>query len=70
MTLEICRDLPTLSVSAITKLSGGFFDGLNMWEQCLAAGLVYIGVFFAAMQGVSMIERWLGVSTGHSDTAQ
>ena len=70
VTLEICRDLPTLSVSAITKLSGGFFDGLNMWEQCLAAGLVYIGVFFAAMQGVSMIERWLGVSTGHSDTAQ
>lgn len=36
VTLEICRDLPTLSVSAVTKLSGGFFDGLNMWEQCLA----------------------------------
>ncbi|AXQ78578.1 hypothetical protein DDV21_005535 [Streptococcus chenjunshii] len=70
VTLEICRDLPTLSVSAVTKLSGGFFDGLNMWEQCLAASLVYIGIFFAAMQGVSMIERWLGVSTGHSDTAQ
>lgn len=70
VTLEICRDLPTLSVSAVTKLSGGFFDGLNMWEQCLAASLVYIGIFFVAMQGVSMIERWLGVSTGHSDTAQ
>ncbi|MFC3910418.1 pLS20_p028 family conjugation system transmembrane protein [Streptococcus thermophilus] len=70
VTLEFLRDLPTLSVSAVTKLSGGFFDGLNMWEQCLAASLVYIGVFFAAMQGVSMIERWLGVSTGHSDTAQ
>ena len=70
VTLEICRDLPTLSVSAVTKLSGGFFEGLNMWEQCLAACLVYIGIFFAAMQGVSMIERWLGVSTGHSDTAQ
>ncbi|MCK1203644.1 hypothetical protein MXZ79_02955 [Streptococcus uberis] len=70
VTLEILRDIPTLSVSAVTKLSGGFFDGLNMWEQCLAASLVYIGVFFAAMQGVSMIERWLGVSTGHSDTAQ
>lgn len=70
VTLEILRDLPTLSVSAVTKLSGGFFDGLGMWEQCLAASLVYIGVFFAAMQGVSMIERWLGVSTGHSDTAQ
>lgn len=70
VTLEICRDLPTLFVSAVTKLSGGFFDGLNMWEQCLAASLVYIGIFFAAMQGVTMIERWLGVSTGHSDTAQ
>lgn len=70
VTLEICRDLPTLSVSTITKLSGGFFDGLSMWEQCLAACLVYIGVFLAAMQGVSMIERWLGVSTGHSETAQ
>lgn len=70
VTLEICRDLPTLSVSAVVKLSGGFFDGLNMWEQCIAASLVYIGVFLAAMQGVSMIERWLGISTGHSDTAQ
>lgn len=70
VTLEICRDLPTLSVSAITKLSGGFFDGLNMWEQCIAACIVYIGIFFAAMQGVSMIERWLGVSTGHNETAQ
>ena len=70
VTLEICRDLPTLAVSSVTKLSGGFFDGLNMWEQCLAASLVYIGIFFAAMQGVTMIERWLGVSTGHSDTAQ
>ena len=55
VTLEICRDLPTLSVSAVTKLSGGFFDGLNMWEQCLAASLVYIGIFFAALQGVTMV---------------
>ena len=68
--LEIFRDLPILSVSAVSKLSGGFFDGLNMWEQCLAAAFVYVGVFFAAMQGVAMIERWLGVSTGHSETAQ
>ena len=70
VTLEIFRDLPILSVSAVSKLSGGFFDGLNMWEQCLAAAFVYIGVFFAAMQGGAMIERWLGVSTGHSETAQ
>ena len=70
VTFEIFRDLPILSVSAVSKLSGGFFDGLNMWEQCLAAAFVYVGVFFAAMQGVAMIERWLGVSTGHSETAQ
>lgn len=70
VTLEILRDLPTLSVSAVTKLSGGYFDGLNSWEQMIAACVVYIGVFFAAMQGVTMIERWLGVSTGHSETAQ
>lgn len=70
VTLEILRDLPTLSVSAVTKLSGGFFDGLNSWEQVIAACLIYLGVFLAAMQGVAMVERWLGVSTGHSDTAQ
>ena len=70
ITLEVCRDLPTLAVSGITKLSGGFFTGLNMWEQVIAASLVYIGLFLAAMQGVSMVERWLGVSTGHSETAQ
>ncbi|WP_421038491.1 pLS20_p028 family conjugation system transmembrane protein [Streptococcus hyointestinalis] len=70
VTMEILRDLPTLAISAVTKLSGGFFDGLNSWEQMIAACVVYIGVFLAAMQGVTMIERWLGVSTGHSDTAQ
>ena len=70
VTLEICRDLPSLSVSAVSKLSGGFFDGLNMWEQAIAATIVYLGVFLGAMQGVSMIERWLGVSTSQNDTAQ
>lgn len=70
VTLEICRDLPSLSLSAITKLSGGFFDGLNMWEQAISAMIVYIALFLAAMQGVSMIERWLGVSTSHNETSQ
>ena len=70
VTLEIFRDLPVLSVSAVVKLSGGFFEGLNSWEQMIAACVVYVGVFFASMQGVAMIERWLGVSTGHSETAQ
>ncbi|MVX58381.1 hypothetical protein E5983_01775 [Streptococcus danieliae] len=70
VVLEICRDLPTLSVSAVTKLSGGFFDGLNMWEQVLSASLVYLGLFYATMQGIAMVERWLGVSTAQSDSAQ
>lgn len=70
ITLEICRDLPTLSVTGVSKLSGGFFDGLNMWEQCIAACVVYLSLFLSAMQGVTMIERWLGVSTGHNETAQ
>ena len=70
VTLEILRDLPILTVSAVTKLSGGFFDGLNSWEQVIAACLIYLGVLLAAMQGVAMIERWLGVSTSHNETAQ
>lgn len=70
ITLEICRDLPTLSITGIERLSGGFFTGLNMWEQCIAACVVYIGLFLSAMQGVTMIERWLGVSTGHNETSQ
>ena len=31
-----------------------------MWEQCLAAAFVYVGVFFAAMQGVAMIGSLFG----------
>lgn len=70
VTLEVMRDLPTISLSGIASLSGSFFDGLNMWEQCITSIIVYLGIFFGAMQGVTIIERWLGVSTGHSDTAQ
>lgn len=70
VVMEICRDLPNLSFSAVSTLSGGFFNGMNMWEQSLAAIFVYIGVLLAAMNGVAMIERWIGVSTGHNDTTQ
>lgn len=68
--LEFMRDLPTLALNGVSGLSGDFFDGLNMWEQCITSIIVYLGVFFGAMQGVTVIERWLGVSTGHSDTMQ
>lgn len=70
VTLEVFRSLPVIAVSGVSKLSGGYFDGLNSWEQCIAACVIYISVFLSAMQGITMIERWLGVSTGHNETAQ
>ncbi|WP_019789882.1 pLS20_p028 family conjugation system transmembrane protein [Streptococcus sobrinus] len=70
IVLEICRDFPSITLAATKGLEGSFFSGLNMWEQVLASALVYLGTFLAAMQGSSMIERWLGVSTGHGDTMQ
>lgn len=60
ITLEIMRDLPKLKV----------FDGLSSWEHAIAAIVIYLGLFFGALQGVSIVERWLGVSTGHGDTLQ
>lgn len=70
ITLEICRDFPGLSLATVEQFSGAFTTGMTGWEQFLACSVVYLGIFMAAMQGVSMIERWLGVSTGHSETAQ
>lgn len=70
ITLEICRDFPGLSLSTVEQFSGAFTTGMTGWEQFLACSVVYLGIFMAAMQGVTMIERWLGVSTGHSETAQ
>lgn len=70
ITLEICRDFPGLSLATVEQFSGAFTTGMTGWEQFLACSIVYLGIFMAAMQGVTMIERWLGVSTGHSETAQ
>ncbi|HEL0691478.1 hypothetical protein KP786_05430 [Streptococcus equi subsp. zooepidemicus] len=70
ITLEICRDFPGLSLSTVEQFSGAFTTGMSGWEQFIACSIVYLGIFMAAMQGVTMIERWLGVSTGHSETAQ
>lgn len=70
ITLEICRDFPGLSLATVEQFSGAFTTGMTGWEQFLACSVVYLGIFMAAMQGVTMIERWLGVSTGHSETAQ
>lgn len=70
ITLEICRDFPGLSLSTVEQFSGAFTTGMSGWEQFLACSIVYLGIFMAAMQGVTVIERWLGVSTGHSETAQ
>ncbi|WP_019778694.1 pLS20_p028 family conjugation system transmembrane protein [Streptococcus sobrinus] len=70
VVLEICRDFPSISLAAVKGLDSSFFSGLTMWEQVMASALVYLGTFLAAMQGTSLIERWLGVSTGHSDAMQ
>lgn len=60
ITLEIMRDLPKLKV----------FDGLSSWEHAIAAIVIYLGLFFGALQGITIVERWLGVSTGHGDALQ
>ncbi|MEY8737885.1 hypothetical protein AB9M75_11895 [Lactobacillus sp. AN1001] len=39
-------------------------------ESALASIIVYIGLFFGAMRGVTIVERWLGVSVGQNDMAQ
>ena len=60
MTVEILRDLPNLKV----------FDGLSSWQNWIMAIIIYLGVFFGAMQGITIVERWLGVSTGHNEQMQ
>lgn len=57
---EVMRDLPQLEV----------FSGLNSWETVVATIMIYLGLFFGAMQGITIVERWLGVSTGHNDSMQ
>ncbi|MEI2414322.1 hypothetical protein V8V50_10395 [Ligilactobacillus salivarius] len=32
--------------------------------------IIYLGIFFGAMQGITIVERWLGVSTGHNEQMQ
>ena len=60
MTVEILRDLPNLKV----------FDGLSSWQNWIMAIIIYLGIFFGAMQGITIVERWLGVSTGHNEQMQ
>lgn len=59
VTLEIMRDAPAMIAGNLT----GF-------EQTLGSIIIYLGTFFGALQGVAIIERWLGVSTSQNASAQ
>lgn len=59
VTLEIMRDAPAMIAGNLT----GF-------EQTIGSIIIYLGVFFGAMQGVTIIERWLGVSTSQGASTQ
>ena len=59
VTLEIMRDAPAMIAGNLT----GF-------EQTIGSIIIYLGTFFGAMQGVTIIERWLGVSTSQGASTQ
>lgn len=76
IVLEIMRAFPTIAMTVydtngnIVGKSATFFSGLGPFESSLASIIVYIGLFFSAMRGVTIVERWLGVSVGQNDMAQ
>lgn len=59
VTLEIMRDAPAMIAGNLT----GF-------EQTIGSIIIYLGTFFGSMQGVTIIERWLGVSTSQGASTQ
>ncbi len=76
IVLEIMRAFPTIAMTVydtngnIVGKSATFFSSLGPFESTLASIIVYIGLFFGAMRGVTIVERWLGVSVGQNDMAQ
>lgn len=76
IVLEIMRAFPTIAMTTydvngnVVGKSATFFSGLGPFESALASVIVYIGLFFGAMRGVTIVERWLGVSVGQNDMAQ
>ncbi len=76
IVLEIMRDFPTIAMTVydtngnVVGKSATFFSGLGPFQSALASIVVYLGLFFGAMRGVTIVERWLGVSVGQNDMAQ
>lgn len=76
IVLEIMRDFPTIMMTTydsngnIIGKSAPFFSGMTPFESAIASIVVYLGLFFGAMRGVTIVERWLGVSVGQNDIAQ
>ena len=70
VVLEIMRDFPTLTMASGNSTTSAFFEGLGTFESAITSIIVYLGLFFGAMQGVTIVERWLGVSVGHNNLAQ
>ncbi len=70
VVLEIMRDFPTLTMASGNSTTSAFFEGLGTFESAITSIIVYLGLFFGAMQGVTIVERWLGVSVGHNSLAQ
>lgn len=76
IVLEVMRDFPTIAMTVydsngnVVGKSATFFSGLGPFQSALASIIVYLGLFFAAMRGVTIVERWLGVSVGQNDMAQ
>lgn len=76
IVLEIMRDFPTIAMTTydsngnVIGKSATFFSGMTPFESAIASIVVYLGLFFGAMRGVTIVERWLGVSVGQNDIAQ
>ncbi len=76
IVLEIMRDFPTIAMTVydsngnVVGKSATFFSGLGPFQSALASIVVYLGLFFGAMRGVTIVERWLGVSVGQNEMAQ
>lgn len=70
VVLEIMRDFPTLTMASGNSTTSAFFERLGTFESAITSIIVYLGLFFGAMQGVTIVERWLGVSVGHNNLAQ
>ncbi|GAB2021865.1 hypothetical protein RyT2_09390 [Pseudolactococcus yaeyamensis] len=71
ISLEIMRDLPRLAGKTLASGEAvGFFSGMNGLQSAIAAIIVYLAVLKVTMQGLTKLDAWLGVSTGHQDSTQ